>query len=335
MRFLIAGYGSIGRRHLRNLIELGQNDFVLLRSHKSTLPEDEIKRIPTETSIDAALAHRPDGVIIANPTALHLDAAIPAAEAGCAVFMEKPVSDSFERIQDLREALKKNGGRFQMGFQFRFHPGLSGLKALLDAGSIGEPYSFRAEWGEYLPGWHPWEDYRKSYSARKDLGGGVLLTLSHPLDYLRWLFGDPEWIWGMNGKVSDLELEADDIAEIGLRMANGMTGSVHLDYYSRPARNGLEVIGSRGKLRCNNLNGIVTLSPAEGIAEQYEPEPAYDRNNMFLDEMRRFIDVTAGKAAPSCTLEDGIAVQRMVDLVCRSWEEKRMFAFNGGADSVR
>ncbi len=328
MKFLIAGYGSIGRRHLRNLRELGENDIVLLRSHHSTLPDDEIKDVPVETDIAAALAHRPDGVIIANPTALHLDAAIPAAEAGCAIFMEKPVSDSFERLPELRDALKHNGGRFQMGFQFRFHPGLQKMKELLDAGTIGRPYSFRAEWGEYLPGWHPWEDYRRTYAARKDLGGGVLLTLSHPLDYLRWLFGEPKWIWGINGRISDLEVETDDIAEIGLQMANGLVGNVHLDYYSQPARNGLEVIGSEGKLRCNNLDGIVTLRTADGKSEQFSPEPAYDRNDMFLNEMRRFIAVTAGTAEPSCTLDDGIAVQRMVELVQKSWEEKRIFAYS-------
>ena len=115
------------------------------------------------------------------------------------------------------EVYKTCGCRFQMGFQFRFHPGLLRCRELIDAGRIGKPLSFRAEWGEYLPGWHPWEDYRKSYSARKDLGGGVLLTLSHPLDYIRWFFGDPEWIWAMNGKISDLELDVDDIAEIGMR----------------------------------------------------------------------------------------------------------------------
>ena len=254
MKFLVAGYGSIGRRHLRNLIELGQNDLVLLRSHKSTLPEDEIKDIPVETTVEKALAHHPDGVIIATPTALHLDTAIPAARAGCAILMEKPVSNGSERLAELREALTLNGGRLQMGFQFRFHPGLAKVKELIESGAIGQPLSFRAEWGEYLPGWHPWEDYRTGYAARKDLGGGVLLTLSHPLDYLRWLFGDPAWVWGMNGRISPLELDVDDIAEIGLAMKNGMTGSVHLDYYSRPAANGLEVVGSEGRLRCDNLD---------------------------------------------------------------------------------
>lgn len=331
MKFLVAGYGSIGRRHLRNLIALGQNDIVLLRSHLSTLSEDEIKDIPVETTVEAALAHRPDGVIIANPTALHLDAAIPAAEADCGVFMEKPVSDSFDRIPELRMALEKNGGRFQMGFQFRFHPGLLRVKELIAADKIGRPLSFRAEWGEYLPGWHPWEDYRKSYSARKDLGGGVLLTLSHPLDYIRFLFGEPATIWGLNTKISPLEMDVDDIAEIGLMMANGMAGTVHLDYYSRPTANRLTVQGSDGTLICDNLSGIVTFFGPDGEREVFEPQPAYDRNDMFLNEMRRFIEVTAGTAAPSCTLEDGIAAQRMVDLVRRSWEEKRFFSYIRGA----
>lgn len=329
MKFLVAGYGSIGRRHLRNLITLGQNDIVLLRSHKSTLPEEEIRDIPVETTVEAALAHRPDGVIISNPTALHLDAAVPAAEAGCAVFMEKPVSDSFDRIPELRAALLKNGGRFQMGFQFRFHPGLNKVKALMAEGKIGRPLSFRAEWGEYLPGWHPWEDYRSSYSARKDLGGGVLLTLSHPLDYIRFLFGDPARIWGLSTKISNLELDVDDIAEIGLMMADGTAGSVHLDYYSRPTANRLTVSGSEGTLICDNLDGTVKYLAPDGQTEVFEPQPAYDRNDMFLNEMRRFIAVTEGSAGPSCTLEDGIAAQRMVDLVRRSWAEKRIFDFDG------
>lgn len=327
MKFLIAGFGSIGRRHLRNLIALGQEDIVLLRSHKSTLPEDEIKDIPVETNISAALAHQPDGVIIANPTALHLDVAIPAAEAGCAIFMEKPVADSLERIPELRQALTKNGGRMQMGFQFRFHPGFAKLRELMDAGRIGRPLSFRAEWGEYLPGWHPWEDYRKSYSARKDLGGGVLLTLSHPLDYVRYLFGDPNLIWGMNGKISGLELDTDDIAEIGMTMQNGMTGSIHLDYYCRPVRNQLEVIGSDGCLKWTNDDSKVVLTNADGSAEEYLPEGGFERNQLFIGEMKRFLAVTAGSAAPSCTLDDGIAAQRMVDLVRRSWAEKRMLPY--------
>src|SRR3990170_4702715 len=90
-KFLIAGLGSIGRRHLRNLNALGENDVVLLRSHRSTLPDEELAGFAIETDLAQALEkHRPAAVIVSNPTALHLDIAIPAAEAGCTLLLEKP-----------------------------------------------------------------------------------------------------------------------------------------------------------------------------------------------------------------------------------------------------
>lgn len=172
MKFLIAGYGSIGRRHMQNLLTLGEHDIVLYRSNLSTLPTDELAGYPVETDLRAALAHRPDAVIISNPTALHLDVAIPAAESGAHLFIEKPISHSLRRIPDLERALSHGGGQALTGFQFRWHPTLKLARQILDDGVIGNVVSVRANWGEYMPGWHPWEDYRKSYSARPELGGG-------------------------------------------------------------------------------------------------------------------------------------------------------------------
>ncbi len=185
MKFLIAGLGSIGRRHFRNLRALGENDLVLYRTNRATLPNDELAGSPVETDLAQALAGKPDVVIVSNPTSLHLDTAIPAARAGCHLFLEKPISHSLERVDELAAAVRQSGSRVLVGFQFRFHPGLRKAAALLAEGAIGKPLAFHVHWGEYLPGWHPWEDYRQGYAARSDLGGGVVLTLSHPLDYLR------------------------------------------------------------------------------------------------------------------------------------------------------
>ena len=125
MKFLVAGFGSAGRRHFRNLLALGEKDIVLLRSHHSTLPDDELADYPVETNIDEALEkHRPDAVIIANPTSLHLDVAIPAAQAGCHILLEKPVSDSLERLDLLQTAAEKSGSKILVGFQLRHHPTL-------------------------------------------------------------------------------------------------------------------------------------------------------------------------------------------------------------------
>jgi predicted dehydrogenase len=338
MKILIAGFGSIGRRHFRNLKSLGVEEFVFLRSHYSTLPDDEIASYPVETDVRAALAHRPAAVIVANPTALHLDVAIPAAEAGCHLFLEKPISHSWERLDILETAVARTSVKVLVGFQFRFHPGLRLIKELLvgQPPTIGRPVSFCAHWGEYLPNWHPWENYRQGYAARADLGGGVILTLSHPLDYARWLFGEGETAWALTSR-RGLGLEVDDTAEIGLRFASGVIGSVHLNYLQRPPSHHLEIVGTEGTIRWDNADGVVRVYSAssphpsplpkgegdglpstlggevggEGEWHNFPPPPGFERNVMFLDQMRHFLAVCRGAAEPVCTLRDGIQALRL------------------------
>jgi predicted dehydrogenase len=325
MKFLIAGYGSIGRRHLRNLQLLGEDDILLYRSGKSTLSTDEVKDIPVIYDIHEALAHKPDAVIVANPTALHLDAAIPAAEAGCHLFMEKPISHNLEGLDQLKQALNENGGKAFVGFQFRFHPGLRKINDLLSDGAVGQPISARAHWGEYLPDWHPWEDYRNSYSARADLGGGVVLTLCHPLDYMRWLLGEVESLWALTHQLSELEMDVEGVAEIGLRFAGGTLGSVHVNYGQRPPVHHLEVVGSKGTLRWDNADGEAHLYSGKADCwETFAPPEDFERNDLFLAEMKHFIDVAKGKTEPLCTLQDGVRVLEIVEAVHaaneRAWQ---------------
>jgi predicted dehydrogenase len=307
MRFLIAGLGSIGRRHLRNLTALGERDIILYRSRLSPLPDDELAGFPVETGLADALARRPEAVVISNPTSLHLDVAIPAAEAGCHLLLEKPVSHSLDRLGELRSAVQRGGGRVLVGFQFRFHPSLQTAARLLAEGAIGRPVSARAHWGEYLPDWHPWEDYRQGYAARTDLGGGVVLTLCHPLDYLRWLLGRPELTWACTDTLGDLGIPVEDVAELGLRFPNGALGSVHLDYLQQPASHHVEIVGTQGTLRWSQDDGSLRIYRAEhGRWEIFAPPEGFERNRMFLDEMRHFVAVVRGQAAPCCTLDDGI-----------------------------
>lgn len=307
MKTLIAGLGSIGRRHLRNLQALGETDFILYRTGHSTLPDAELAGLPVETDLEAALAHRPEAVVVSNPTSLHLQVAIPAARQGCHLFLEKPISHSLEGIETLQAAVEAGGGQVLVGYQFRFHPGLQQVKRSLEEGAIGRPVSFHAHWGEYLPGWHPWEDYRQGYSARRDLGGGVVLTLSHPLDYARWLLGEVTDLQAYTARLSDLELEVEDTAELNLRFANGALGSIHLDYVQRPPAHRLEIVGTQGSLKWDNADGAVQVYRAEmGAWELIPAPPGFERNDLFLAQMRHFREVVQGKAAPVCTLADGV-----------------------------
>ncbi len=307
MKFMIAGLGSIGRRHLRNLLALGERDVLLYRTHQSALPDDELAEFPVETDLAAALAQKPDAVIISNPTAFHLDVAIPAAEVGCHLLLEKPISHTLDRVDELQLAVQRGGGKVLIGFQFRRHPGLRKAKELLTEGAIGRPLSARAVYGEYLPGWHPWEDYRQSYSARKDLGGGAVLTLCHPLDYMRWLLGEVDNLWAFTGQLSDLEMEVEDTAEIGLQFAQGTLGSVRLDFNQRPPAHNLEIVGTEGTLRWDNGDGALRMYRAEEDSwETYPTPPGFERNDMFRAQMEHFLAVARGEVEPDCTLDDGI-----------------------------
>ena len=312
MKNLIAGLGSIGLRHFRNLISLGEKDIVLLRSHHATLSDDELAGYPVETDLNEALKkYKPDAVIIANPTALHLDVAIPSANAGCSILIEKPISNSLDRVDELASALRRGGGRLLVGFQFRFHPTLQKAAQLLRDNAIGKPLSFHVQWGEYLPNWHPWEDFKRGYAARPDLGGGVILTLTHPLDYLRMLLGEVDSLWSFTS-ASNLGLEVEDAAEIGLKMKNGALGSVHLDYNQQPPSHRWEMVGSNGTMKWDNASGNLDVFSAENkVWVTYPPPAGFERNVMFIEEMKHFIAVAQKKELPICTLLDGQQVLRL------------------------
>jgi len=319
MKILIAGLGSIGRRHFRNLIALGEKDIILFRTNQATLPDDELAGYPVETNLTEALKkHKPEAVIVSNPTALHMDVAIPAAETGCAILLEKPLAGNLERVDMLRKAAGKSGSRILVGFQFRYHPTLNKAKELVAAGAIGKVLTAHAHWGEYLPNWHPWEDYRQSYAAREDLGGGVIVTLTHPLDYLRYLLGEVESLWSFNGHISPLQIDVEDVAEIGLRFASGAIGGLHLNYVQRPAVHRFEIAGTEGTLRWDNSDGTlihyqmpdafggIYPQPGAAIKTRFPLPEGFERNQLFVAQMQHFLQVASGQTDPVCTLEDGI-----------------------------
>ena len=331
MKILIAGLGSIGRRHLHNLLALGESDILLYRTHHSTLPDEELAGFPVETDLAVALAYRPVAVIVSNPTALHLQVAIPAAEAGCHLLLEKPISHTMEGVDRLQKAVRRGGGQVLTGFQFRFHPGLQTVRRLLNEGAIGRPLSVRAHWGEHLPGWHPWEDYRLGYSARADLGGGVVLTLCHSLDYLRWLIGEVAALWAFSDKLSDLELQVEDTAEIGLRFTSKAIGSLHPDFNQRPPAHHLEIIGTQGIIRWDNGDGAVhAYRSASENWDIYQAPEGFTRNDLFLAQLRHFLAVAHGESTPLCTLEDGVRALQLALAVHESQQAGQLIHFQAG-----
>jgi predicted dehydrogenase len=330
MKFLIAGLGSIGRRHLNMLRELGQDDIVLYRTHQSTLDDEDLAGIPVKTDLRDALDLNPDAVVVANPTSLHMDIAIPVAEAGCHILLEKPISDDLSRVDELRKAAEKSGSRILVGFQFRYHPTLNKARELIQEGALGQILSAHSHWGEYLPNWHPWEDYRESYAARADLGGGVIGTLTHPIDYMRYILGEIDEMVSLQGHVSPLELSGvEDVGEMGIKFKSGAIGAVHVNYFQRPPDHRLEIVGTKGTLRWNNADGTLhhynmpdefgtwSANPAAPIHTKYPLPADFERNHLFVEQMAHFLEVVQGNAEPRCSLDDGVRAVELVMIAMR------------------
>jgi predicted dehydrogenase len=198
-----------------------------------------------------------------------------------------------------------------VGYNLRFHPGLARMRTLLKRGDIGRPLSARAEMGEFLPGWHPWEDYRRSYSARHDLGGGAVLTFSHELDTLGWLLGPPRRLTALSVRVSDLEISTEDVAEIAIELQCGVLGSVHVDFVRQPPRRSVEVIGDAGVLRWeHDANRLLQYAPKTRAWRVEEGDPTFERNDMYMAELRQFVTCiqNGGPFEPLCGAEQGAAV---------------------------
>jgi predicted dehydrogenase len=328
MKILIAGFGSIGRRHFRNLQALGERDILFYRTGKSRLPPKELKGLIIEDDLDRALAHQPDAVIVANPTALHLDVAISSAKQGCHIFLEKPISHNLDRVEDFAKAVEDNGVRVLVGFQFRFHPTLQTVRESITSRKLGRPLSAHAHWGEFLPNWHPWEDYKNSYAATAALGGGVVLTLCHPFDYLRWMFGDVMTVWGVTRQSGRLKIDVEDQAEAGLEFVNGAFASVHLDYIQSPATHRLLIDCEEGQITWNGGDGNLSITASDGWEAELPAPADFERNDLFYSEMQHFLDLASGKTNSICPLKDGIEALKVALAVHQSAETGQKIRLN-------
>ncbi|MEO1625708.1 MAG: Gfo/Idh/MocA family oxidoreductase [Bacteroidota bacterium] len=311
LRFVVVGLGSIGRRHLRNLSQLGFDQLAAVSRNICKLPKDDLPAFQSYESLEAALTFQPDAVLICHPTALHMEAALEAARAGCHLFLEKPISHSLKGVQQLEQLVEANELVVQTGFQFRFHPLLIHIKHLMEQQSLGRLLSLHAHWGEYLPGWHPWEDHRHSYAAREALGGGVIRTLCHPFDYLRWLAGEVEGVFASGGKLSSLQIDAEDTALVQLQFRSGAVGSVYLDYLQQRPRHELCLVLEGATLSWNGLQNRLDIAKGKKAPSAIHLPKDFERNQLFLDELNAFTDSLLHGMPIRCSLQDGIAALRI------------------------
>ncbi len=288
MKILLAGAGSIGKRHLQNLLALGYNNISVITS--SILPL-ELSHLNTfKTFAEAFDRQSFDTAFICTPTSKHIAGLFELLHQKVEnIYIEKPLSHNGENIQAVLDLAASYGNNIVVGYDLHFDPGIQRVRELIQQNIIGKIVSVNAFVGQYLPHWRPNEDHRKGMSARRETGGGVLLDIVHEFDYLCWLTGKVEAVaaWYLNS--GTLEIETEDSADVLLKFSGGATGCVHLDYLQQSMIRYFILTGTKGTITCNLANKSVNWITEKGITGEFT-YTAFERNDRFKAIIQTFLE---------------------------------------------
>lgn len=322
---LIVGGGSIGKRHARNILNLGVENVAIVEPNAERGVEiTKELGVPTFVSIASAYADsRWEVAFICSPTAYHLENAIEIANFSSHLFIEKPLAHTTAGLKQLLQICEKKNLVTMVGSNWKFHPLFIKMKALLESGVIGNVLSVRAEFGQYLPDWHPYEDYRFGYSANKKLGGGILFD-SHEIDYLTWFMDAPvAEVTCVATKASALEIDVEDVAEVIFKFKNGSLGAVHVDYLQRFYKRTFEFFGSLGTISWDVVAKKVLVQIIDQEAGEFLLSENYDFNEMYFKEVEHFLEAIKNDSKTVTPLARGVEVVELIVASKKSNEEKR------------
>ena len=278
-RILIIGSGSIGSRHLDICRNMFANAEIKIMHHAHSNAFENVDDGNLK-SFGEAIDFKPNLTIIANPATFHVESAQVLAENSSHLLIEKPISINSNNVGKLIQTCQSKNLILQVGYNLRFSASLRKYKEIITSGQIGEVYKIHCQAGQYLPDWRPGTDYRRGVSARKDLGGGALLELSHEIDYLRWIFGEIRWVSGKLSKESDLEIDVEDTAHFKLGFkeilnSRQLVADVRLDFTQKIPVRKCTASSDKVNLEWNGLTGEVTMID----------KTLNTRKQVFIDEL--------------------------------------------------
>ena len=316
MKYLCIGSGSIGKRHMRNLISIGVKSSDITATDPRKDRRDEVMKMGIknvfETFDQALEADNYDAALVCSPTNLHIEQGIKLASKGIHILMEKPLAHNLDGIEEFKEVVKKNKVVVLLAYIFRLSPLTDKVKEILDSGKIGQVYFVRGEFSEYLPDWHPYEDYRSFYMSEKKQGGGSILDQSHIMDLVHYLFGAFDSVYALNGNISKLEVNSDDYSELTVNLKSGVIASIHTDMFGRDHKKELEIKGEKGNIYWSSTENFVTHYDADTkIKHIYKKFPS-DFNLNYLAEIEHFIECCKSNSKPKATLQDGIETMELI-----------------------
>lgn len=325
MKILMIGLGSIGQRHVRNIRRVYGNDVEIIAYRVRRLQQtfsdtmqirdgvnlEKEHVITSYADLDEALATKPDVVFVTNITSKHMECALKAANAGCDIFLEKPVCDSMDGVEELQRLVNEKKLVLFMGYQNRYHECVKKLREYLDKDVVGKLISVDASFCERLVTMHTYEDYSTTYMARKEMGGGPILNLQiHDIDILTWIFGEPVEgsINAIVGTHSNLKIDVEDhavISYIANYKGNEVTVTTKSDFFQYPPVHRIVVVGEKGRIELDFNKAEVVLYESDG-KPQVTTYPDFQRNDMFIEELKDFMECVKTRGVSKMPLEDGI-----------------------------
>jgi predicted dehydrogenase len=288
LKFHIIGCGSIGQRHIINLLNLKQ--IVTIYDTNNNLAKKVSKQLGVQIT-DSPIPQNTDCVCVCTPPSSHINLAKKAINKNFHVFIEKPISNS---IKNLAQFSNKTKSKIFVGYSFRFDKGLNQVKKLIDDNKIGKIISFDAYEGWHLSLWRSWQDYTKSYTGSKKLGGGIILDGSHELNYLLWLGGDITQVFSFYSVIPSLKVKTEGLAEILLKFKSKAIGRIHLDFINPRYNRHCEIIGDRGSIRWYFETKNIEIQKT-GSSKYRTIHYGKDNNQMYIDEMKYVISCISKK----------------------------------------
>lgn len=330
MKALVLGCGSIGLRHIGHLRKLGLSEIEAVDpsapARERALAQHGVR---VEEDPDRALQRRPDIVLVCTPAATHLSMALKALESGAHVFVEKPLSTGLEGTEALLERARRDGRVVQVGYQLRFHPAMRQAKRILESGRLGTVLTADAEFGLDLEKWWPGRDYRTSYMAQEEQGGGLLLDVSHEIDLMIWFLGGVREVFAYGGKFSRLRIPGFDVVKILMKMKAGPLVSLHMDCLQPAYTRSWQLIGEGAALYWDCPEGradqsVGRLRMGDRRVDRLETVPIEGTEESYLEELRRFLNSIETKRPAEVGLDHGMEVLRVTEAVLESIRTGRL-----------
>ncbi len=319
----VIGFGSISNRHRMNLRALFPEALIVGLSSSGRKPLESPPNLDVILpNFESLLGRKTDFVIIASPSTMHFQHAAPLIEKGIPVLIEKPLTERKETSESLYHLARNSNSFVAVGYCLRYRKALHQVKQVLDSKNIGDVLNVSVDVGQYLPDWRPNVNFKDTVSARKDLGGGALLELSHELDYIQFLFGELKPISSIIKSSKQLGLDVEDIVDFVCKTADDTVISFHLDFLKREAVRRCIISGTNGEIEWDLLEDVVTLKRSAKTQTIYKKND-YDPNDMYLDMLRDFERSISLESSECATVEESLKTVKLIDQI------KKMSLING------